>query len=155
MSTYRVHGIPPALASEVRASLRSPQYGHPAHTEKAAGYGPCRQCLRTFEVGVDERILFTYQPFADPTALPAPGPVFIHREPCDAYDDDAFPRMLRALPLAVEAYGEGGLLLTQHRVAGGAPEQVLEQVFADRRVRYAHVRNAEAGCFIARVDRTA
>ena len=153
MSTYRVHGIPPALASEVRASLRSPQYGHPAHTEKAAGYGPCRQCLRTFEVGVDERILFTYQPFTDPAALPAPGPVFIHRARCERYDGHALPDALRSLPLAVEGYGDHGALVVQRRVGALPFEVVLERTFESSEVRYAHLRNAEAGCFIARIDR--
>jgi hypothetical protein len=37
---------------------------------------------QTFTLGADQRLLFTYQPFSDPEALPAPGPVFIQREPC-------------------------------------------------------------------------
>ena len=49
---FRIAGIPSDLAAEVRQTLRSPQYGHPAHRETATGYGPCRLCLRTFEVGV-------------------------------------------------------------------------------------------------------
>jgi hypothetical protein len=32
-------------------------------------------------------------------------------------------------------------------------EEVLETVFGEEEVAYAHLRNAEAGCFIARVDR--
>ena len=86
MPIYRVQGIPLTVATSVRGTLRSPQYGHPAHAEVATGYGPCRLCLRTFHVGQEKRLLFTYQPFADPTALPAPGPVFIHHEPCERYD---------------------------------------------------------------------
>ena len=84
---------------------------------------------------------------------PAPGPVFIHREPCEGHTGAGFPPMLRPLPLVVEAYGEAGAILTQQRLAGRAPEEALEHVFADGGVRYVHLRNAEAGCFIARVDR--
>ena len=47
MRPYRIHGIPDALAAGVRTSMRSPQYGHPAHAELAGGYGPCRLCLST------------------------------------------------------------------------------------------------------------
>jgi len=65
MSLYRVQGIPLAVATTVRETLRSPQYGHPAHAEVATGYGPCRLCLQTFRVGHEQRLLFTYQPFAD------------------------------------------------------------------------------------------
>src|SRR5205814_2344248 len=86
MGAFRFSGIPEAVAREVRESLRAPGYGHPAHREQAHGYGPCRLCLRTFRVGADERILFTYNPFHEPGELPAPGPVFIHAEPCQRYD---------------------------------------------------------------------
>ena len=153
MRSYRIHGIPDALASAARQTMRSPEYGHPAHAELATGYGPCRQCLQTFEVGTDERLLFTYQPFTDPAALPAPGPVFIHRAGCERYDGAELPDALRPLPLVVEGYGAGGTLLAQRRVGSALFEEVLESVLCEEDVAYAHLRNAEAGCFIARVDR--
>lgn len=43
---FRVAGIPSVLAAQVRRSMRSPQYGHPAHREIAAGYGPCSSSPR-------------------------------------------------------------------------------------------------------------
>ena len=151
MLRYRISGIPESLAREVRSTLQSPQYGHPAHVETATGYGPCRQCLRTFRQGEEERILFTYQPFAAP-ALPDPGPVFIHREACDRYDDLAFPEELRSIPLVVESYSASGEML-ERCLAGDDPiEQVLELRAGDPQVQYLHLRNAEAGCFIARVQ---
>lgn len=155
MLLYRVRGIPDEVAAAVRSTLRAPHYGHPAHAEIATGYGPCRLCLRTFNVGADERLLFTYQPFTDPGALPAPGPVFIHREPCERYDASAFPVALRPLPLVVEGYGDAGTLLRRRRVEGPTVDAVLEEVLGLPDARYAHLRNGEAGCFIARVDRTA
>jgi uncharacterized protein DUF1203 len=151
MIRYRISGIPESLAQAVRSTLRSPQYGHPAHVETATGYGPCRQCLQTFREGEEERILFTYQPFATP-ALPAPGPVFIHRESCRRYDQLGFPEELRSIPLVLESYGAAGSLLELNRVGNGAVEEVLERQLADPRVEYIHMRNAEAGCFIARVQ---
>jgi hypothetical protein len=151
MTRYRISGIPELLAKQARSTLRSPQYGHPAHVETATGYGPCRQCLRTFREGEEERLLFTYQPFNAP-ALPAPGPVFIHREHCERYDDLSFPETLRAIPLAVESYGTAGTLLEQRRVGVRRVEEVLQEELADPRVEYLHLRNAEAGCFIARIE---
>lgn len=153
MRTYRIQGIPDSIAAAARESMRSPQYGHPAHAEVAAGYGPCRQCLQTFQVGGEERLLFTYQPFHDPEALPAPGPVFIHRTPCARYDGPELPPALRAVPLALEGYGPSGLPLVQRRIGTLTFEAALREVFAPDEVRYAHIRNLEAGCFIARVDR--
>src|SRR4051812_2961332 len=95
----RFQGIPDAFSAEVREKMTAPEYGHPAHRSLAQGYGPCRQCLRTFDVGKDERILFTYQPFREPGSLPAPGPVFIHAEACGRYDGAELPPDLRSLPL--------------------------------------------------------
>ena len=153
MRKYRVRGIPDEVAMAVRTSLRSPQYGHPAHAEVATGYGPCRLCLQTFDVGTEERILFTYQPFTDPGALPSPGPVFIHREPCTRYDRLGLPMALRPLPLVVEGYGVAGALLIQRRVGSESVDTVLDEILGQLGACYAHLRNGEAGCFIARVDR--
>jgi hypothetical protein len=153
MCSYRIQGIPESLATAARESLRSPQYGHPAHVEVATGYGPCRLCLQTFQTGTEERLLFTYQPFIDPAALPAPGPVFIHRSACERYDGSDLPEALRALPLALEGYGAEGVLLAQRRVGAEPFEDVLQDVFERAEVQYAHLRNAEAGCFIARLER--
>jgi hypothetical protein len=151
MLRYRISGIPESLGHEVRSTLRSPQYGHPAHVETATGYGPCRQCLKTFREGDEERILFTYQPFSAP-ALPAPGPVFIHREACDRFDELEFPEELRSIPMVVESYAASGEML-ERCYAGEEPiERVLERHAGDPRAEYLHLRNAEAGCFIASVQ---
>jgi hypothetical protein len=48
MSAYHVIAVPETLAQEVRETLKAPRYGHPAHVERATGYGPCRLCLRCF-----------------------------------------------------------------------------------------------------------
>ena len=154
MAPFRIAGIPSDLAAEVRQTLRSPQYGHPAHRETASGYGPCRLCLRTFRVGVDERILFTYQPFSDPASVPAPGPIFIHATPCERYEAPRLPPDFRSLPLLLEAYGVGGELLGRERVREQPAEDVLERLFVATPAAYVHIRNEEAGCFMARVDRS-
>lgn len=47
---FNIRAIPDEISRAARETLKSPQYGHPAHVELAGGTGPCRQCLRTFEV---------------------------------------------------------------------------------------------------------
>ena len=153
MAVFRYLGIPTPIVDEVRHTLRAPQYGHPVHREVARGYGPCRHCLRTFSIGRDNRLLFTYQPIQEPAGLPAPGPVFVHAEPCERYDNLAFPPDLVSLPLVVEGFQVGGTVVVQERVRSNSPAEVMARVFAVPDVAYAHVRNAEAGCFIARVER--
>jgi hypothetical protein len=153
MPVFRFAGIDQSVAAAVREKMTSPQYGHPAHREVATGTGPCRLCLRTFEVGEEERILFTYQPFSDPGSLPAPGPVFIHSEACRRYDALELPPDFRSLPLVFEAYRAGGRMVAQERVNGEGPEAVLERLLAPGAADYVHIRNGEAGCWMARVDR--
>ncbi|HET6628370.1 MAG TPA: DUF1203 domain-containing protein [Woeseiaceae bacterium] len=156
MTELRFRGIPDAIAAEVRETLRTPEYGHPAHREVATGYGPCRQCLRTFAIGEEERILFTYQPFRETGSLPAPGPVFIHAEACEGYDSSTLPPDFRKLPLVFEAYRNGGWLVAQERVGPDASSAELPgAMFDENGADYVHIRNGEAGCFMARVDRLA
>jgi hypothetical protein len=86
--------------------------------------------------------------------VPAPGPVFIHARPCERYEASAFPPDFRRLPVLFEAYDVGGELLGRERVRDRSPETVLECLFAVTGAAYVHVRNEEAGCFMARVDRS-
>jgi hypothetical protein len=79
--------------------------------------------------------------------------VFIHRDPCERYEGTTLPETLRPLPLALEGYGQEGALLMQRRVGAARFEDAVEDVFAHAGVQFAHLRNAEAGCFIARLDR--
>lgn len=154
MPEYRYIAIPQKTADRVRSTMRSPGYGHPAHREVATGYGPCRLCLRTFEVGVEERILFTLDPFYGIEDLPLPGPVFIHATGCQRYDEDSrFPDDLREHPLTLNGYGTGRRLIAQKYVTDNDVEAVLNQIFSNSDVTYVHVRDTHAGCYDLRVER--
>ena len=152
--SLRFVGIPEEVAREVRETMRAPEYGHPAHKAIAQGYGPCRLCLRAFRRGEEERVLFTYNPSTEPDGLPAPGPVFIHAEPCARYDSTELPPDFQALPMVIEGYRAGGWLVAQAAVAAQEPESVIAGVLARNGVDYVRIRNAEAGCFMARVENT-
>jgi hypothetical protein len=154
MIAYRVVGIPEDISSQARTRQASPQYGHPAHVEVARGYGPCRSCLHVFEERGEERLLFTYNPFAGLDSYPSPGPVFIHQEGCPRYEETVFPDGLRHLPLTFEAYGEDRWIIARERARNGEVDGAIERLLDRPDVRYLHVRNSEAGCFIALVERT-
>jgi Protein of unknown function (DUF1203) len=152
MTLFRFIGIPTVVAATVRRTGHAPEYGHPVHREIATGYGPCRHCLQTFAVGQEDRLLFTYQPFTAPDALPAPGPVFIHAVDCPRFDATTVPDDFRTIPLVLESYGDEGRLLNQIRVGSRAVEDALTEALATPGTEYCHVRNGEAGCFMARVE---
>ena len=155
MATFRVVPIDPAISDQARTSLSSPQYGHPAHAEPAKGYGPCRSCLRQFRSGEDRRLLFTYNPFTGLDSYPSPGPIFIHENACEPYEHEyAFPPELRTLPLTLEGYGQDRWLIARERPAESDIEIAIERLLAQSSIEYIHVRNTEAGCFIATIERT-
>src|SRR5690348_10318955 len=154
MTAVRFVRIAHDTGAEVRRTMRAPDSGQPAHRDVAQGYGPCRLCLRTFAIGKDERILFTYQPFLEAGSLPAPGPVYIHAEACARYDALELPPDFRALPLVFEAYRTGSHLLEQKRVGNRSPEDVLSDLFERSGADYVHIRNGDVGCFMAAVRPT-
>jgi hypothetical protein len=155
MHAYRVVAVEDRIADAVRKTLRSPGYGHPAHTEVATGYGPCRQCLRAFGVGTERRILFTYDPFYAREKLPLPGPVFIHEHDCDRYPENGgFPLDMLSQRLTLNAYARGRRLVSQRYVSNGIVEPELQRLLHDRDVAYIHVRDTDAGCYDFCIERT-
>jgi hypothetical protein len=149
---FRIVPIDAAVADQTRRELRSPQYGHPATVETARGYGPCRQCLRTFRTGEEDRILFTYNPVPKKSGLAQPGPVFIHKDPCRAFDGPGVPSELRGLPLFLEAFGRGTWTVRREPVDAESIEADIAAMLRDPAIELLLIRNAEAGCFIARVE---
>jgi uncharacterized protein DUF1203 len=155
MQSYRVLAVGEPIANAVRKTLRSPGYGHPAHSELATGYGPCRHCLKAFNVGKDRRILFTYDPFYEKEKLPLPGPVFIHENDCEPYPEDGgFPVDMLSRHLTLNAYGHGRRLVAQRYVSNGGVEAEVQQLLQDRDVDYIHVRDTNAGCYDFAIERT-
>jgi hypothetical protein len=154
MTPHRIVAIPQKIADLVRSTRRSPGYGHPAHAEVATGHGPCRLCLRTFEVGADRRLLFTYDPFHGVETLPLPGPVFIHEGECERHPEDGgFPEDLQGHALTLDAYARGGGLKAQEHVPDGRIDSVVDHLLARPEIDYIHVRDTEAGCFDFRIER--
>ena len=150
---YKVVPIPSEIARSVRENMLSPQYKHPASVGVATGYGPCRQCLKKLIVGEDERILFTYNAFEVLSNLPLPGPVFIHEKECEPFAEKGFPPELIDLPLLFESFGDESALVQREAVQRENIEAEIAGILAQPNVNYIHIRNAEAGCFVARIER--
>jgi len=154
MLPIRIVAIPTEVAQAVRANLRAPVYGFPAHAELATDDAPCRHCLRTIVANKDRRILFTYDRFAGVESLPQPGPVYVHADACSRYSEDAdFPEELRGSPRTLEAYARGRRLITLGYVADGKFEPAIEKLFAHSEVDYLQVHSTTAGCFTFRIER--
>jgi uncharacterized protein DUF1203 len=155
VTKYRVLAIPTKVADIVRSTEKAPGYGHPAHTEVATGYGPCRHCLRTFRVGEDRRTLFTYDPFFGIEDIPLPGPVFIHADACERYGEESgYPKDMLQHAAILNAYGKGQKLVARVIVdANDGHESVVDDLLKRGDVDYIEVRDREAGCFDFRIER--
>jgi Protein of unknown function (DUF1203) len=154
VSTFKVVAIPTKIAEQVRATMRAPGYGHPAHREVAKGYGPCRHCLRDFKVGQEERILFTYDPFHELGVQALPGPVFVHAQACARYPENGgFPEDLLARVLTLDVYGGGRQLMAEEHVTKEELAARVEDFWNTDGVEYIHVRDRSAGCYDLRLER--
>jgi len=151
---FKVVPIPAEITNAARATMVSPQYQSlPAFSAIANGYGPCRSCLDTFREGEEHRTSFTYNPFDGISKIPQPGPVFIHSEACQEFDGPGFPAGIRHLPMLLEAFDESGEFIERVPVRGELLESLIAEILSRPRVRLINIRNAEAGCFIARIER--
>lgn len=152
---YKVVAIPENISTEVRQTLVSPQYKSlTANVSVANGYGPCRSCLRVFDQGRDRRIYLTYNSFDGLSDLPDPGPIFIHEADCQRFDSEGFPPDLLELPIYLEAFADESRLAERVPMGAESVDSQIERLFSNKAVRFINVRNAEAGCFIARVERS-
>ena len=155
MTAYYMAGLADDFTDEVRRTMKSPEYGHPAYQEVAGGTGPCRVCFEQFHVGKEERILFTYRPASAGGNLGAPGPVVIHARRCQQYSGSSFPPGLKSLPLLIEGIARDNRIPASRKATGEDVDAALGELLANPDVEYLHVRHGEAGCHIVRIDRSA
>ena len=155
MASFIVHPVARELTQQARTTRRSPQFGHPIHEELALGTGPCRECLRAFTVGIERRLLLTYSPFTGTSVLPQPGPIFIHAEACAPHCGVGYPEGLAGIPVVAQSYHNDGTIADPRELRAGDEAVGLATLLDELRVQSVHLRHAEAGCFIARVERVA
>jgi hypothetical protein len=150
---YVVVPIYKAVADRIRETMVSPHGNLPAFSSVATGYGPCRSCLETFRQGKEQRIYISYDPFAGVSDLPLPGPIFIHAEECREYSGNGFPTELLNIPMLFEGFGDNSRLLRTEKVNTERLDGQINDVLMSDGVKFIHIRNGEAGCFIAKIER--
>ncbi len=159
MSKFKVLPIKTEITQAIRETMID-QEGHQLSVSIANenGYGPCRSCLKQFAAG-ERRIVFSYSPNAVDHPYNETGPIFIHAEACEPYrETDSFPPEVEngriKFPLVFRAYNEKGVMIDAVLQNGMSASGTIESIFENGNVAFAHVRNAQAGCFVAHVDRS-
>ncbi|HEX2608367.1 MAG TPA: DUF1203 domain-containing protein [Flavisolibacter sp.] len=151
-----------ALSRQAVAAIREQRvdaYGHAVMEQTATGAGPCRVSLQPFRKGIDKRLVFSYSPFEQANAYDQPGPVFINAEDVAPYSDiRRFPPEIKAdkkrFPLTLIGYSKDQQMVHSQLVGDQDVEDLIEALFASKTaIDYLHVRNAEACCYICRINR--
>ena len=134
-------------------------FGNEILEQVANGYGPCRLSLKAFEPGKDLRLLFSHSPFEKENAFNQRGPVFISKEDVEPYADIYnFPPEIKAdkknFPLTLIGYDRDQNMVFSKLVGERYVDELIIEIFENRsNVNYLHARNAEAGCYICKIER--
>ena len=134
-------------------------FGNPVMELLATGLGPCRVSLKLFEKGVDRRLLFKHSPFELENAYNQPGPIFIHQKDVEEYSDIyRFPPEIKAdkksFPLSLIGYNKHQMMVLTKLVGDDDVEELIGEIFdQNEQVEYLHARNAQACCFICKIER--
>jgi hypothetical protein len=150
------------LSEEYARKLRENQiddFGHGIVEQIAIGKGPCRVSLKPFSIGEDVRLLISHSPFFVDNAFDQPGPIFINKKEVEAYKDvHRFPPEIKAdkvsFPLTLIGYNKEQKMVFTRLVGDDDVDLLIPKLFEEQReVEYFHVRNAEACCFICKVEK--
>lgn len=99
-------------------------------------------------------MLFTLNPFEGVAPIPQPGPVFIHEEVCERYDEVAgYPAELLRFAAVLDGYDAQQMVRWRKTVTDGSQEAAIEEMMSDPLISYVMVRDGKAGCFDLRVER--
>jgi hypothetical protein len=158
MSKFRIVPLSKEFAEKIRQS-RKDEFGNDVVEQIATGYGPCRVSLTPFTLGEDKRLLFSHSPFTERNAFNQNGPVFIHEKEVEPYSDIyRFPPAIKAdkvnFPLSLIGYSSKQKMVFTKLVGDVDVDELIVKIFDEHpKVEFLHARNAEACCYICKIER--
>jgi len=158
MNKFKIVPISREYAQNVRTTMRD-DFGHQLIDSVATGSGPCRVSLKPFQKGVDKRILLTHSPFELDNSYNQHGPVFINNEDVEEYTDIyRFPPEIKAnkksFPITLIGYNKDQQMIFTRIVGDDDIDELINKTFEQQpEIDYLHARNAQACCFICKIER--
>ncbi len=158
MSNFKIIPISSAYAAKLKQANHD-DFGNELIERTATGYGPCRVSLRAFVPQKDQRLLASYSPFDIKNAFDQTGPIFIHKEDVEEYQDIfRFPPEIKAdkvnFPLSLIGYNTEQYMIFTKLVGENDVDELIFNTFEQNKdIAYLHARNSEAGCFICKIER--
>jgi Protein of unknown function (DUF1203) len=158
MNKFKIVPISKTYAQKIKAAMKD-DFDHKVIENIAAGKGPCRVSLKPFKKGVDKRLLLTHSPFEIDNAFNQPGPIFINSDDVEEYADIyRFPPEIKAdktsFPLSLIGYNTAQQMIFTKLVGDADVDKLICETFEQHAgIEYLHARNAEACCFICKIER--
>jgi Protein of unknown function (DUF1203) len=158
MKQFKIVPLSREYANKIKENNKD-DFGHEVVEQLATAKGPCRVSLKPFEVGRDVRLLISHSPFTIENVFNQPGPVFIHKKDVEAYSDiHRFPPEIKAnkksFPLTLIGYTKDQMMVLTQLVGDEDVDLLITKIFEERpENEYLHARNAEACCFICKIER--
>ena len=158
MKEFTIVSLSEVYAATIRTNQKD-DFGHEVTEKIATGKGPCRVSLKPFVVGEDVRLLISHSPFEIDNAFNQPGPIFINKKEVESYKDvHRFPPEIKAdkesFPLSLIGYSKSQKMVFTKLVGDDDVDILIAKIFEEHPyVEYLHARNAEACCFICKIER--
>ncbi|WP_439698697.1 DUF1203 domain-containing protein [Mucilaginibacter sp. AW1-7] len=158
MNNFKIVPLSKAFVQKIKTTMTD-DFGNPVIEQPATGLGPCRISLKPFNKGVDNRLLFKHSPFEVENAYNQPGPIFIHAADVEEYSDIfRFPPEIKAnkqsFPLSLIGYNKDQMMAVTRLVGDADVDELINELFDQYPdIEYLHARNAQACCFICKIER--
>ena len=158
MSQFKIVPLSKEYAAKIRETNKD-DFGHDVMEHVATGKGPCRVSLKPFVVGEEVRLLLSHSPFLIDNAFNQPGPIFINKNEVELYSDiHRFPPEIKEdrinFPLSLIGYNKKQNMVFTQLVGDDDIDILIEKIFDEQpKIEYLHARNAEACCFICKIER--
>lgn len=119
---------------------------------------PCRHCLEEIAQG-EPYLILSYRPFGEDQPFAERGPIFLHANPCRAYQapDRVPPMFLEWDRLLIRGYGADDRIVygSGHIVETPVLASAAAEMLHRPDIAYIHVRSASNNCFQCRIERGA
>jgi len=80
------------------------------------------------------------------------GPVYIHADSCVQANGDLSDTEVLSLPLLVKGFDSNGSIVKTQQLPEESKHNALDGFMRNKDIVFSHARDAEYGCFIARIQ---
>jgi hypothetical protein len=148
---FRVVALPTEVADAARKAALENRPDHRTVVVDSPNTAPCRHCLQWAKPG-ERVILFPYQSIQSGRPYAESGPIFVHAESCDRYQDPVFPAEFRQ-GRVFRAYNSECDIIDAALPNGDAPETVVEKLFQNPDTAFVQARSVTRGSYTFKIER--